>query len=123
MLDPDLKDGLLGEVPNLDVTPDDAAYVDSSELGSEVDDVVKVDVSTLISCARGPMVGDSELMSSPPAIILPMTPIVLPGGPGETEVLAPLLDGDIDSESSEGEGGAASTNNAFSRIDLPSLYF
>lgn len=48
---------------------------------------------------------------------------MLPAGPGETDALAPLLEGDSDKESSEGEGGAASTSNAFSRIDLPSLYF
>lgn len=71
-LEPDLKEGLL-EAPSLDVIPEDAVYADINELGSEVD-VVKVDVSTLMSWARGLMVGDKELMSSPPAIMLPMTP-------------------------------------------------
>ena len=69
------------------------------------------------------MVGDKELISSPPAIMLPMTPRVLLVALGDTEVAIPLLDGDVDSESSKSEGGTASTNKAFSRIDFPSLYF
>jgi hypothetical protein len=88
-------------------------------LGSEV--AVNVEVSTLISWVLGLMVGERELMSSPPAGMLPITPRGALVAPGEAEEFVPLLAGDR--EPSNNEGGAASTSKAFSRIDLPSLYF